>query len=364
MAKLVLGKTPEDVEREEAQKERELEKQIIEQNDLRQKKLSDLYQKQKRNKTIVILCAILVFTILVVFGVKNTFFHKGLQMDEVNTQLAKYINPLYFPENGMEGYIKNNVENMLAKYISTNNQTVKIDPTTCAITWVTRLNRTNSRVYFTVDISTKAKDIIVSDETTITELKNRGLTNNTTVNITIDNKIVTYYMERDTVYQVGETTTKKYCFQVIIVHDYQYVNDVPVTSGYALGSEVSLYSLVDTDQVDFTKVNKSDYLKFPEKSEVTDTELARIQIKVDKTLGDLYALRDTSQDFFNARQFETYGASYAGIEYIEVHGQTNALGYNALVRYKIITQQGFMCTIESYMLIVKDGNSYVIKDYM
>ena len=62
MAKLNLSKTPEQVQAEEAQKQREIEEAIQQSQMERQRKILALHKKQKTSKFIVI-------SLLTVFGV-------------------------------------------------------------------------------------------------------------------------------------------------------------------------------------------------------------------------------------------------------------------------------------------------------
>ena len=124
---------------------------------------------------------------------------------------------------------------------------------------------------------------------------------------------------------------------------------------------MSLYSLNDVNQTDFSNdVEPNDYYKFNKDAKVDEDTLKAAQIKVDKTLGDLYSKRDTSQDFLNFKTFNTYDATYISLDAFEMYSQDNAMGYNSKVTYTIQTTQGFTYTIDTYLKVEKSGNTYVI----
>ena len=159
-------------------------------------------------------------------------------------------------------------------------------------------------------------------------------------------------------------STLRYNFYLPVELFYEFDNGKAVTSGYRAAGEMNLYSLNETDQKDFTEIVESPVFAFNEDNLVLEDELESAQIKVDKTLGDLYSKRDTSQDFMNYRTFNTYDATYVGLVSFSMYTVPNQLGYNAKVVYTIETTQGFQYNVEEYMTIEASGSSWVIKAIM
>ena len=83
MPKVVLGKTPEQLQAEEAKRQRELEAAIEQKQMEQQRKLNNLKQKQKTSKYIVIALSAIGAIALLTFGTYNTFFKHILTQDEV-----------------------------------------------------------------------------------------------------------------------------------------------------------------------------------------------------------------------------------------------------------------------------------------
>ena len=404
--KISLGKTPQELEEEEARKRREIEAEIQASVLQRQQKIAALHKKQKTTKIIIIIVVIVISLILLIFGTYNTFFKKGLTIDDVRPEIYNATFGLGFPADGLDNYIRDNCDALFFKYISTNDggnniADISVDKNSCNIFKIKKLSNTFAQVYFSVDVSVTKKDSTVTDQDVINDVlkksaikelstsssssqiddssesstdKSQENKSDTTVdsnlstedssNIESNNLLATYqdyYILNDgTVMEKGETTTERYNFYVPIEFYYNYDNNTAVTSGYRLAGPMTLYTLVEVDQTDFDDINTHNYYTFPEGTAVDEATLEKIRIKVDKTLSDLYSYRDTSQDFFNYREFNTYDATYVGINYIESYTSTNALGYNTYIEYSITTKQGFNYTLNTYMLVEESGNSYII----
>lgn len=181
MAKVVLGKTPEQLEAERAKKEREQEAEIQATILERQKKIQALHSKQKTNKIIITLVVILIAGILITFGTYNTFFKKGLTLDDVNNAIGQARYGDIFPSEGLDGYIRDNCDELFMKYYNDNKanqgkdiQSVEVDNDSCYIFKVKKLSPTLAQVYFSVDIVTTKNDVMVTDPTLIEKLKRSG----------------------------------------------------------------------------------------------------------------------------------------------------------------------------------------------
>lgn len=181
MAKVVLGKTPEQLEAERAKKEREQEAEIQATILERQKKIQALHSKQKTNKIIITLGVIVVAGILITFGTYNTFFKKGLTLDDVNNAIGQARYGDIFPSEGLDGYIRDNCDELFMKYYNDNKanqgkdiQSVEVDNDSCYIFKVRKLSPTLAQVYFSVDIVTTKNDVMVTDPTLIEKLKRSG----------------------------------------------------------------------------------------------------------------------------------------------------------------------------------------------
>lgn len=455
MGKLVLGKTPEELEAERAKKEREQEAEIQASILERQKKLQALHSKQKTNKIIITLLIILVSGILITFGTYNTFFKQGLTIEDVNKAVnsARYTD--IYPSEGLDGYIRDNCENLFFKYFNDNKagegeniKSVEVDKDSCYIFKVRKLSPTLAQVYFSVDIITTMNDDKVTDQNIIEQLKRSGFgadlsktsepvikttttptpapveeTDETEVeyvvdengelvldeegnpipvetdatetdatevaeatptpepeedleipNTSIDYQINQtgetkhYYMTGNgTIMVSGEVIRERYSFYVPVKLAYQYDTDevTVVTTGYAIVDNMNLYSLVETDMVDFKDITVDPVFAFDKDALLDEDTSAKMQTKVNNTLKALYeGTTDTSQDFQNFRKFNNYNARFVGIDEFAAYSTPNYLGYNVHVKYSIITDTGFKYTLETYMLVEQNGGTWVIREFM
>ena len=175
-------------------------------------------------------------------------------------------------------------------------------------------------------------------------------------------EVVEYYMlAGGTIMQKGVITTTRYEFCLPLE---LYSDTEKKISFYRPCGEMTIYSLIDPHQNTFDKIEESSAFAFPKDTKIDEEESNPAKIKVDKTLSDLYNKRDTSQDFLNVRQFNTYDATYISLDKFELYNTTNQLGYNAKATYTIKTQQGFYYSINTYIFIEKSGTSWVIKKIM
>lgn len=354
-----LTKTPQGIEQEEAQKRRELELDVQKRNRERDEKIAAYYKKEKRTKIIVVAIIIGVFLLFAIPTIYNTFFKREIQKEEILQEVYTSLNTLWYPSEGLDNYIRDNAPAMIMKCLTSNNEII-IDQDSCRIVRVKKLSTYNAQVFFAINITTKVKDTKITDETTINQLIEKGLTADSAVTLKINDRDYTYFIKDETVYQQGNQTTERYVFHVFVLIDSKYDNGEVVANGFALGSNAELYSLVDVDQTDFEEFKRSAYLEFYDNTQVDSNTASRMQLKVTKILEDLYSKRDTSQDFFNYREFNTYDASFAGIEEFDAHTYPNPLGYNVRVVYNIITPQGFKYAIEAYFYVEQNGNSFII----
>lgn len=181
MPKVVLGKTPEQLEEERAQKEREQEAEIQQQILERRRKIQALHSKQKVNKVIIILIIVVIAGILITFGTYNTFFKKGLTMDDVYNAIGQARYTDIYPSEGLDGYIRDNCATLFKKYYNDNKanqgkdiQSVEVDQDSCYIFKVRKLSPTLAQVYFSVDIVTTKNDVMITDPNILEQLKRSG----------------------------------------------------------------------------------------------------------------------------------------------------------------------------------------------
>ena len=459
MAKLVLGKTPEQVRAEEAEKQRKLEIEIREHQLERQKKIEAMHKKQKTTKIVFIAIVCAVSLSLLGFGTYNTFFKPTLSIEDVTPVIDESINTFRFPSEGLDNYIHDNCEGLFNKYLvndskkvdSTIVDTITVDKDSCYISRVKKLSGNIAQVYFSVNVITKAKDTQVTDPTVIASLQKNGFNINTnqkqtietsntqtSENDTSENSILenstsenstsetseeetsklentseesiesseqsienntenslisvepiapatestdtsniddkTYYIDSyGKLMQVGVTTTVRYNFYVPIEFYYVYSGE-PDEEGNPTGSvvgggfrpcgDMTLFTLEQPDISDFTDITYNEAFNISEELLLDDKITQKIRVKVDNILSDLYLGKDTSQEFYNYRKFNGYNAKYEGIEKIDCYSEKNYLGMNTHVTYKIITSQGFIYKLETWLNVEEDGNSYIIKEML
>ncbi len=461
--KIKLGMTPEEIEAQEAQKEREREEKIHEAAVEQRNKIIDMHRAQKRKVTLFLVIAGVIIFGMFGFGIYGVFFKHTLNLTDVRTQINRQVN--VYPMGGLDNYIRDNCEAMFYNYVinQPNNgyEWIDIDEDSVSLSRVRPVNNTLAEVWFCADVVTKLPDTQVTDQAIIDRLHRNGFADiveepveeptieveaidystweidegsglpiepttgllydvesgmvyvlNTDQLITIEEAraqagIVVeepveetepeeeenpeaddtelgnislandrysdpteyYVLGNGTIMQRGETVTNRYTFYVPIEYYYNYDNGEAVTSGYRPAAALSLYNLVDVNQTNFNSISINPSYAFNYSDEtrginidiapVDENTLNSARIKVNNILDALYSGRDTSQDFFNYRQFNTYGATYINMVSFSMYEEPNAMGYNAFVQYVIETPQGFQYQINAYMMVepVGEGQS-------
>ena len=455
MPKLILGKTSEEIAAEEALKQREREVAIQQEILDRQQKVIALHTAQKRNKIIIVAVASVVVISLLTFGTYNTFFKKGLQMDQVQAQIATNVN--YFPEAGLDNFIRDACEPLFFQSVSYDRSAYEWVDVVEDSVYISRVRTTSNNlaeVYFSVDVTMKPVDVLVTDQAVIDRLYRNGFANEvettpettettpaettppeTTpeetapeetapaetvpeetqpvenaaytfgnnepqlVNLAFvyepedvdptateegtgeteettdplddaemgsvdmknnnarDEEIEYYVVGNGSIYQRSQPITVRYNFYLPVEFYYNYdANSNPITSGYRAASNLNLYVLNEVNQTDFSSIAVNSAYSFEGIEEADEQSNTAARIKVDKILGDLYSGRDTSQDFFNYRSFNTYGASYVRLVSFQLYNGYNGMGYNCEVSYSIQMPQGIQYTVHSYMIIEPVGS--------
>jgi len=449
MPKLILGKTSEEIAAEEALKQREREVAIQQEMLDRQQKVIALHNAQKRNKIIIIAVISVAAISLITFGTYNTFFKKGLQIEQVQAQIASNVN--YFPEAGLDNFIRDACEPLFFQSVSYDRSAYEWVDVVEDSVYISRVRPTSNNlaeVYFSVDVTMKPVDVLVTDQAVIDRLYRNGFANEvettpettetipaettppeTTPEETVpaettpeetqpvenaaytfgndepqlvnlafvnepetvdpttdegtgeteettdplddtemgsidiknnnvrDEEIEYYVVGNGSIYQRSQPITVRYNFYLPVEFYYNYdSNGNPITSGYRAASNLNLYVLNEVHQTDFSSIAVNSAYSFEGIEEADEQSNTAARIKVDKILGDLYSGRDTSQDFFNYRSFNTYGASYVRLVSFQLYNGYNGMGYNCEVSYSIQMPQGIQYTVHSYMIIEPVGS--------
>ncbi len=454
MPKLILGKTSEEIAAEEALKQREREVAIQQEMLNRQQKVIALHNAQKRNKIIIIAVISVAAISLITFGTYNTFFKKGLRIEQVQAQIASNVN--YFPEAGLDNFIRDACEPLFFQSVSYDRSAYEWVDVVEDSVYISRVRPTSNNlaeVYFSVDVTMKPVDVLVTDQAVIDRLYRNGFANEvettpettettpaettppeTTPEETVpaettpeettpeetqpvenaaytfgndepqlvnlafvnepetvdpttdegtgeteettdplddtemgsidiknnnvrDEEIEYYVVGNGSIYQRSQPITVRYNFYLPVEFYYNYdSNGNPITSGYRAASNLNLYVLNEVHQTDFSSIAVNSAYSFEGIEEADEQSNTAARIKVDKILGDLYSGRDTSQDFFNYRSFNTYGASYVRLVSFQLYNGYNGMGYNCEVSYSIQMPQGIQYTVHSYMIIEPVGS--------
>ena len=341
MAKIVIGKSPEQLQREADEKNRERLANIQEQEMKQQKQLRDMVLKQKRNRMIVLAVAGVVIFALLLFGTWNTFFKKQLDINDVAGVVAQYRSSLPdYSYAGLEGFIRTNFDKWY-------NDQLMLDEKT---------NR--SFEYIRSDLSTLAIDEVRHDS-------NSALFVRVYFSVDIESKLVDKKGEEGEII-IGETTRTRTRFYIPIEYHYnKNAAGQALTVGYAAAGRLSLYMLEKTDQTDYVE---SDWFKFDEEQryENNDGDYTSAVIRVEKSLKDLYdGVADNTQ-YNSLRTFvNENNVKFISINSFAFYKAPNAMNLNAYVTYIIETEDGFQYLNSNYLLLEAVGEgqtkTWVIK---
>lgn len=180
-----------------------------------------------------------------------------------------------------------------------------------------------------------------------------------------NSKTIEYYMlDGGIIMQRGTTSTMRYSFYMPIESYYIYedpeTKQVPIANGYRPAGEMTLYSLQEINLSASDPLEIHPMLQFDPAQAYDETEKESAKIRVDKIFNEVYSGINTDHELKLHKQFNTYEAQYIGMTDFEIYKVPNQLGYNAHVTYKIQLPQGFVFTVEDYLIVEKDGDSWKI----
>ena len=332
--KIVIGKTPEQLEREEAELIRRRETEAQERNQEQERNLRLLVAKNRRNKIMVIGIAIVIILALLIFGTYNTFIRHELNDNDVKNIISQDV--VIFPSEGIQGFIRANFETWYNKNLIYNYQGdasieyVKPLLDSLTIDKIDTKSNTLIRVYFSVDIECKQADYKDALGTIIT----------------------------------GKTSVTRTAFFIPIEWHYT-LNDAGtqvIKQGYAAVGKLSYFMLESTDSSEIYDNNA--FLVFNDE-EVEEDQANAAKIKIDKIIRDLYTGADTSQDYIVPRKFSNpNGDTYIGIDSFKMYKSPNHLGYNTIVTYTIQTKDGFYYSNTVYLAVKQNGSTWTIAGWM
>ena len=244
--KFVLGKTPEELAKEESQRMTEIAEEVQKREAIRNSKLLALERKKKKNKLIVKILLGVFTTIFFLWGTFNTFFKHQLTPRDVQEVINQTVNQ--FPTAGLEGYIRQNFNAWFNKGTSLKDGDVEsLTPEldSLSIDATIPINSNVIRTYFSVDIEVKHKDSKDSSGNVVT---------------------------------AGHTEKSRYTFYLPIEY-YSNYNDQNqrTVSGYRPVEQLSLYTL---NRIDTPEVKENELLAFSGELESKDVmESAKIKVQ-------------------------------------------------------------------------------------
>ena len=320
-----LGQTREDREKQEAEQIREMELNINEKNQRRQRKIATLNRRSKRNKIIVICVFSLLCISLLVFGTYNTFFKKTITMDDV---VGVVTSRATFDSSGVEGFLYERIDSEIYSYFRSS-ETVKefkFDKNSLRIDKIMPINNETALIYFSGDMYITEVDIKERDK------------------------------EGKEIIIPGQEYKESYTFYTIIMSN---------GSNYAFGSKLGLIesTVILSSNTDNTT---SAFLSFEGVPADDDAVMITKRTKVERILSDIYQDKTVGSDFesTNALKFKKDHAEFKGITQFISYTGTNPLGFNAYCEYKVQTQTGLQITKVAYITLEPNGQSYKITKFL
>lgn len=306
-----FGLSNEDIEKEEAQRLREYEAKIQQRAQERNRKLEELNKRTKRNRRIVISVFTVFFIAMLVFGTYNTFFKKILTEEDV--QKIASVSNAQFDLSGVEGFLHESTEELFLNYVvETNNHELeyyKIDPNSIRVSRILPFSQELAAVYFNANLDSKKNNTTKDDGDKKEEV-------------------------------IGESSYNTHQFRIIL----QYTG-----KGYLMVSDLELQPQLLSSN--YTEIQENDTLSFEELEEVEPERNTQIQLKVERILADLYNGRDVGSDY-DGNPFKE-GYTFVETNEFQAYKDDNPLGFNAVIKYTVNTEDGLTFTNTAYLKIKK-----------
>lgn len=335
-----FGVSREQVEKEQAKKQRQLEEEIQERTMEKTRKLRQLHSKQKRNRIIVVTLFVVFFLLMATFGTYNTFFKQPLSESQIR-QIAIDSTPVQYNSDGVYGYLYDNLETILNRYFdkSTSEETVdiiEIQKDTLRVNKISAISNTEANVEFEVDVFIKYADKKTTDE--------RG----------------------ESILIEGESFIDTYYLACIVAYDIPVDKEgeaIGTSKVYSFASEVRYFTHKNNNENSVLKQSNSlMFIADGEEIPAYDEEATMlIKTNIENIFINLYAGRDVSTQFKPNRDFSDSTDEFLGFTSFVVYQADNPSGFNCIANYSVKTARGITYKNTCYLKIVKDGTSYKIE---
>lgn len=330
MAKLILGSSPDEIDRAEAKRMREIEAEVQARQQEQANRIKKLVQTEKRNKVIILSVISVSLFILISCCVYQAFFKPILSQDDVSNMITTQT--AEFNKNGLHGYIYDNFTTWFGELASEDREDIEHFEPDLSTLVINDIAQTKYQRFISVDF---AVDVMVKH---------------------VDTK-----GENDTIVP-GIEETSRYYFSIPIEMSPVKNSDGTKIKYYAY-QPASQMRLTFYDSTGITEVDKaSPYLVFPEETDVDEDTLESAKLKLNRLLSDLYDGKDVGADLGSLYEFKDSGAKFVEIVEFEYHTDVgkNQLGSNARCVYTVETKDGIKIRTEFYCVITKNGSTYSI----
>ena len=327
-----LGQTEEDVrieeEKRQAEKLRELEKDINRRNIEQQEKRAKFIKKRKRNRIIVILFTVLSLLSILGIGTYNALNRKAELDNSTLSQIYEFVElnvmkDTPFKDSGVEGYLKATCPKIINNYITFEKEVeyVSIDDGSLYVIKIEKKDQKFADVWFSADVITKYADTKKDD------------------------KVV-----------IGETTYQRYNFRLPLYYDYNNTNT------YSLAGDLELLSYVPLNEN--TEIVANTYNSFEGLPIVDEATLESARYFLQESFfKPLYNNKTgINQIFLSNKELRVDGLTFINIESFNLYSGYNGNGSNAECVYILKLPDGTLLKNKTYFTLEQQGTSWVITE--
>ncbi len=252
------------------------------------------YKQIKLKRNILFGCICVAFLGITFFGVYNTFLKHELTYQEIAYIANTYNGKTNFPEDGVEGYLKTNMPNVISSNITALSKVQSIDVTDVTVSKIVLKNNTFANVYFYATLNTNIGDERID----------------CMVPLSWDGNAWAYNLAGDVVITPAETVDRT------------------------------------TDTVD------NPYMSFEGINTASNDDTANAKSFIDNFFSMLYSGKDISS-YYNGQNLTPGNIQYVRIEDFTLYTGENKNGFNAWAKIQVQTSNGLMYSTTKWIKMEK-----------
>lgn len=312
------------------------------------------FKKLKRNKIILLSSIVTTFAIICICSIYNVFFKHEYSQKEIAAIAKEGNNLKNFPCYGVQGYLDNNIEELMDNYISSTTPDLKKAYTVKSNSNKVKINEDATKSSSVTDDKDIFGNTSSTDSSSASRVTKLWIENpSVTEIIAKSDNFANVYFTLDLCTNIG--TDRVNCMIPLVWNGLKYMN----------AGSVIITATISTDNIaSDQKTEENIYSSFEDCDQETEELTQSAQKFINSFFTILYSGGDPSSFYSSTVSLDPEIAnklSYGGLTSFKLYTSANKNGFNAYAKILLTTPNGVSYTTDKYFLITKNGDNWMIK---